>query len=127
VKVERLDHLVLTVAKMGATIAFYEKVMGMRTLSFGAGRKAMAFGQSKINLHPAEAPFKPNAACPMPGSADLCFIVSTPIADVVTHLAACGVAIEDGPGERSGALGPIMSVYFRDPDHNLIEVSNYVA
>ena len=124
-QVERLDHLVLTVADMGATIAFYEKVMGMRTLSFGAGRKAMAFGQSKINLHPAQAPFKPNAAYPMPGSADLCFIVSTPLAQVVKHLAACGVAIEDGPGERSGALGPIMSVYFRDPDHNLIEVSNY--
>ncbi len=126
-KVERLDHLVLTVADMGATIAFYEKVMGMRTLSFGAGRKAMAFGQSKINLHPAQAPFKPNAACPMPGSADLCFIVSTPIAEVVKHLAACGVAIEVGPGERSGALGSIMSVYFRDPDHNLIEVSNTIA
>lgn len=124
-KVERLDHLVLTVADVAATAAFYGRVMGMRTVSFGAGRTALTFGSSKINLHPAQAPLKPHAVAPTPGSADLCFIVNDAPDQVVAHLARCGVEIEEGPVPRTGATGPITSVYFRDPDGNLIEVSSY--
>lgn len=126
-QVERLDHLVLTVADIDASISFYEKVMGMRPLTFGAGRRALAFGRSKINLHPADQPIRPHARYPTAGSADLCFIVATPVEEVVLHLRDCGVTIEDGPVARSGATGPIMSVYFRDPDDNLIEVSNPIT
>lgn len=125
--VEHLDHFVLTVADIDATIKFYETVLGMRSITFGAARKALTFGKSKINLHAATQPLSPHARHPLPGSADLCFIASTPIAEVLAHLERCGVTIEAGPGPRSGALGPIVSVYFRDPDGNLIEVSNYGA
>ena len=124
---ERLDHVVLTVADIDASISFYERVMGMRALTFGAGRRALAFGQSKINLHPADQPIRPHARYPTAGSADLCFIVATPVERVIEHLRDCGVIIEDGPVARSGATGPIMSVYFRDPDDNLIEVSNPIT
>ena len=102
-------------------------VLGMRSISFGAARRALTFGNSKINLHPAAQPLSPHARQQLPGSADLCLSVSTPIAEVLAHLVRCGVGIEAGPGPRSGALGPITSVYFRDPDGNLIEVSNYIA
>lgn len=125
--VEHQDHFVLTVADIDATIKFYETVLGMRSITFGAARKALTFGKSKINLHAATQPLSPHARHPLPGSADLCFIASTPIAEVLAHLERCGVSIEAGPGPRSGALGPIVSVYFRDPDGNLIEVSNYGA
>jgi len=91
----------------------------------GRGKRALAFGRSKINLHPAAQPLRPHARQPMPGSADLCFIVTAPPAEVLEHLRACGVAVEEGPVPRTGALGPIESVYFRDPDGNLIEVSSY--
>jgi catechol 2,3-dioxygenase-like lactoylglutathione lyase family enzyme len=124
-KIDRLDHLVLTVRDVDATIAFYQRVLGMEAVSFGAGRRALAFGQQKINLHPASAPLKPHAARPTPGSADLCLITAVPLAGVIAHLAHCGVAVEEGPVARTGATGPILSVYFRDPDGNLIEVSNY--
>ena len=124
-QVERLDHFVLTVSDLDATIRFYERVLGMRQESFGVGRRALHFGQSKINLHAAAAPIAPHAAHPAPGSADLCFVVATPISRVVEHLRACNVTIEAGPVARTGALGPIDSVYFRDPDGNLIELSNY--
>lgn len=124
-KIDRLDHLVLTVADIDASIAFYVGVLGMEAVSFGAGRRALAFGSQKINLHPATAPLKPHALAPTPGSADLCLITTTPVAEVLRHLEACGVAVEEGPVPRTGAVGPIMSVYFRDPDGNLIEVSNY--
>jgi catechol 2,3-dioxygenase-like lactoylglutathione lyase family enzyme len=123
VQVERLDHFVLTVTDIEATIAFYEMVLGMRPVTFGAGRKALMFGQGKINLHPMRGPFKPHARHPTPGSADLCFITSWSMEKVVQHLNGCGVLIEEGPVARTGALGPILSVYFRDPDENLIEVS----
>jgi catechol 2,3-dioxygenase-like lactoylglutathione lyase family enzyme len=123
--IKRLDHLVLTVADVDASIAFYTKAMGMTPLTFGEGRRALAFGEQKINLHPAKAPLKPHALHPTPGSADLCFITSGQMTDVITHLARAGVAIEQGPVARTGALGPITSVYFRDPDGNLIEVSRY--
>jgi catechol 2,3-dioxygenase-like lactoylglutathione lyase family enzyme len=123
-KIDSLDHLVLTVADIDATIAFYVGVLGMEAVSFGAGRRALAFGRQKINLHPATAPLKPHAAQPTPGSADLCLLSSVPIAEVVAHLGRLGVTIEEGPVPRTGATGPILSVYFRDPDGNLIEVSN---
>jgi catechol 2,3-dioxygenase-like lactoylglutathione lyase family enzyme len=125
VKIDRLDHLVLTVGDIDATIAFYVGVLGMEAVSFGAGRRALAFGRQKINLHAAAAPLRPHAATPTPGSADLCLITATPLAEVIAHLQRAGVAIEEGPVPRSGATGPILSVYFRDPDGNLIEVSNY--
>lgn len=124
-KIDRLDHLVLTVGDIDATIDFYVHVLGMEAVSFGAGRRALAFGQQKINLHPAAAPLRPHATQPTPGSADLCLITRSPIIDVIAHLQRCGVDIETGPVPRTGALGPITSVYFRDPDGNLIEVSNY--
>ncbi len=124
-KIDSLDHLVLTVRDIDATVDFYQRVLGMEAVSFGAGRRALAFGRQKINLHPAAAPLKPHAVTPMPGSADLCLLTSTPIPDVVTHLGRLGVTIEEGPVPRTGAVGPILSVYFRDPDGNLIEVSNY--
>jgi catechol 2,3-dioxygenase-like lactoylglutathione lyase family enzyme len=123
-KIDSLDHLVLTVRDIDATVDFYQCVLGMEAVTFGAGRRALAFGRQKINLHPASAPLKPHAVTPMPGSADLCLLTSTPIADVVAHLGRLGVTIEEGPVPRTGATGPILSVYFRDPDGNLIEVSN---
>jgi catechol 2,3-dioxygenase-like lactoylglutathione lyase family enzyme len=124
-KIERLDHWVLTVRDIDATVAFYERVLGMQPLTFGHGRRALAFGQQKINLHPAEAPLRPHAAQPTPGSGDLCLITRAPIEEVITELGNAGVAVEEGPVPRTGALGPITSVYFRDPDGNLIEVSHY--
>ncbi len=123
-KIDSLDHLVLTVRDIDATVDFYQRVLGMDAVTFGAGRRALSFGRQKINLHPAAAPLKPHAATPMPGSADLCLLTSTPIPDVVTHLGRQGVTVEEGPVPRTGATGPILSVYFRDPDGNLIEVSN---
>jgi catechol 2,3-dioxygenase-like lactoylglutathione lyase family enzyme len=124
-RIDRLDHLVLTVRDIEATIEFYARALGMRAVAFGAGRRALVFGRQKINLHPAEAPFGRHARRPTPGSADLCFIASGGIAEVVAHLERAGVPLEEGPVVRSGALGPITSVYFRDPDENLIEVSCY--
>ena len=124
-RIDRLDHVVLTVRDIEATIEFYTRALGMRAVTFGAGRRALAFGRQKINLHPAEAPFGRHARRPTPGSADLCFIASGGIAEVAAHLERAGVPLEEGPVVRSGALGPITSVYFRDPDQNLIEVSCY--
>ncbi|WP_422050678.1 VOC family protein [Shimia sp.] len=125
IEIERLDHLVLTVASIEATVAFYTRVLGFRVAIFGEGRVALTFGQQKINLHQAGREFEPKAAQPMPGSADLCFIATTPLAEVIVHLEKQGVTIEEGPVLRTGAKGPITSLYFRDPDQNLIEVSNY--
>ena len=124
-KIDRLDHLVLTVRDMEATCEFYAKVMGMEVVTFAGGRKALHFGAQKMNLHEYGNEFEPKADHPTPGSADLCFITQTPIAEVVAHLERCGVPIINGPVPRTGATGRIMSVYFRDPDQNLIEVSNY--
>ena len=97
----------------------------MRTVTFGEGRKALHFGQQKINLHEAGKEFEPKAKTPMPGTADLCFITEVQIPDVIHHLKNCNVMIEEGPVLRTGALGSITSVYLRDPDGNLIEISNY--
>ena len=121
----RFDHIVLTVADIELSCRFYERVMGMQVVTFAGGRKALAFGEQKINLHQRGKEFEPKAHAPTPGSADLCFITATPVTDVLVHLKACGVAVLEGPVARTGAVGPITSVYFRDPDHNLIEVANY--
>ena len=125
-KIDSLDHLVLTVNDIDATCAFYSRVLGMKTVSFAGGRKALSFGSQKINLHEHGKEFEPKAESPVPGSADLCFITSVPMADVMTHLSDHGVEIVDGPVQRTGARGPIMSVYIRDPDSNLIEISRYI-
>jgi catechol 2,3-dioxygenase-like lactoylglutathione lyase family enzyme len=126
-RIERLDHLVLTVRDIAATCDFYSTVLGMEVVTFGAGRKALAFGQQKFNLHEAGREFEPKAERPTPGSADLCLIADGSLNEVIDHLRACGVPILEGPVQRTGALGPITSVYFRDPDQNLIEVSTYGA
>jgi catechol 2,3-dioxygenase-like lactoylglutathione lyase family enzyme len=124
-QIERLDHFVLTVRDVDTTTSFYQTVLGMRLFTFGAGRRGLFFGQSKINLHPANAPLAPHASHPVPGSADLCFVTTESPESVIDHLRKCGITIEEGPVPRTGALGPITSVYFRDPDGNLIEVSSY--
>ena len=121
---DAIDHVVLTVRDIPASVAFYTRVLGMREVVFGGGRRALAFGRCKLNLHQAGREFEPKAAHPAPGAIDLCLLVRTPIAEVVRQLAALGAAIEAGPVERTGAQGPILSVYVRDPDGNLIELSN---
>jgi catechol 2,3-dioxygenase-like lactoylglutathione lyase family enzyme len=126
-RVESLDHLVLTVADVEAAAAFYGRVLGMERVVFGAGRIALQFGSQKINLHPAAAPLAPHAARPTAGSADLCFVSTRPLVDWIAHLAAVGVALEQGPVPRTGARGPMQSIYFRDPDANLIEIAWYGA
>jgi catechol 2,3-dioxygenase-like lactoylglutathione lyase family enzyme len=125
-RVDRLDHLVLTVDDLDRTIAFYVGVLGMTLTTFGSGRTALTFGTTKINLHQRGSEFEPKALAPTPGSADVCLIVDDPLDDVVRELTGAGVAIEEGPVERTGARGPIVSVYVRDPDANLIELSNYL-
>lgn len=107
-------------------MAFYSRVLGMKAVTFGAGRRALVFGAQKINLHEVGWDFEPKAAVPTPGSADLCFITTAPPTAVLSHLHACGVQVVEGPVKRTGARGPIMSVYFRDPDGNLLEVSSYL-
>ena len=122
VVIDRLDHLVLTVRDVDATCRFYETVLGMRRESFEAGRVALHYGRQKINVHPYPSPIDLVAAEPRPGTADLCFIANTPLDEVIAHLKACEVEIIAGPAERTGAEGSITSVYFRDPDGNLIEL-----
>jgi len=124
-RIERLDHLVLTVKDISATCDFYSRVLGMKVVTFGQNRKALAFGCQKINLHEAGHEMEPKAHRPTPGSADLCFITPVPLQEVVDHLGRCGAKIIEGPVKRTGARGPIESVYLRDPDGNLIEISNY--
>ncbi|MCC9023716.1 VOC family protein [Bacillus nakamurai] len=124
-QVERLDHLVLTVASIERTVQFYSRVLGMKAVTFGQGRTALVFGDQKINLHEANKEFEPKAQDPTPGSADLCFITETAIPDVIRHVTESGLTIEEGPVKRTGAIGDILSVYLRDPDGNLIEISAY--
>jgi catechol 2,3-dioxygenase-like lactoylglutathione lyase family enzyme len=126
-RIDRLDHLVLTVADLDATVAFYRDVLGMEPQTFGDGRRALRFGTSKINLHELGRSPRPHAAAPLPGSADVCLVVEGPLDDVVSELIDAGVAVEEGPVERTGATGPIRSVYVRDPDRNLIELSEYLS
>jgi catechol 2,3-dioxygenase-like lactoylglutathione lyase family enzyme len=126
-KIDRLDHFVLTVASIEQTYDFYARVLGMEVTTFGAGRRALLFGQQKINLHQAGREFEPKARVPTPGSADCCLLASTPLEDVVRHLQQLDVPIEEGPVERTGSAGPILSVYIRDPDGNLVEISNSIG
>lgn len=120
-----LDHLVLTVRDIGATCAFYADALGAEVVEFGEGRTALHFGRCKINLHQAGAEFSPRAAVPEPGAGDFCVITETPLEHVIAHLVSHGIEIELGPVERQGARGAMMSVYFRDPDGNLVEVASY--
>lgn len=124
IEIEGLDHLVLTVGDIERACAFYEGVLGLSRRSFGAGRVALHFGRQKINLHPHPTPHALVAERPAPGTADLCLLTATPLADVAAHLETCGVEILAGPVARDGAEGPIRSLYCRDPDGNLIELAN---
>lgn len=124
--IDRLDHLVLTVRDVDASCDFYARVLGMRAVTFGGGRRGLRFGRQKFNLHQAGREFEPKAGTPTPGSADFCLITTSPMAQVTAHLENCGVEILEGPVAKTGATGAIESVYFRDPDDNLVEVSRYV-
>ncbi|BAZ13738.1 glyoxalase/bleomycin resistance protein/dioxygenase [Calothrix sp. NIES-4071] len=126
IKVDSLDHLVLTVKDINATVAFYCRVLGMEVVTFSEGRKALKFGRQKINLHEYGNEFEPKAHNPTPGAADLCFIIQQPVEEVIEYLLQCGVVVLGEPVHRTGANGSIISIYFRDPDLNLIEVSNYL-
>lgn len=124
----KIDHFVLTVESIEDTCAFYNSVVGLNTITFvgtdGEIRKALQCGESKINLHQVGQEFEPKAGHVMPGSADFCIIVSEDIESLVSRAAKLGVKVEDGPVSRTGAVGPLMSVYIRDPDHNLVELAN---
>ena len=122
--IDRLDHLVLTVRDIDVSCDFYTRVLGMRVTSFAGGRKALVFGRQKINLHRLGKEFEPKAMEPTAGSADLCFITGTPLEVAIAHLEACQVPVEEGPVQRTGAEGPILSIYLRDPDGNLLEIAN---
>ena len=124
-RIRSLDHIVLTCADPEATVAFYERV-GMQREEFGGGRLALRFGDQKINLHQAGAEFQPHAATPLPGTGDLCLLVDGSIEAVVEHLGEVGIAIEEGPVDRTGAVGPLRSVYVRDPDGNLVEFAEQI-
>ena len=124
-KIDSIDHVVFTVKDINATCEFYTKVLGMEVVTFGEGRKALAFGSQKINLQQSGRESTLIADRPTPGSADICFVTSVPVSEVIAHLNSCGVRLVGGPIERNGARGMMTSVYFRDPDLNLVEVSNY--
>jgi catechol 2,3-dioxygenase-like lactoylglutathione lyase family enzyme len=124
-KILHIDHFVLTVADIQKTCHFYNTVLGMEVITFGEGRKALGFGRNKINLHQSGKEFEPKALHATPGSGDFCLITEEPIERVIQHLEACGIVIEAGPVAKIGAAGPMTSVYFRDPDGNLVEISNY--
>ena len=121
--IDHLDHIVLTTARTGECIDFYTRVLGMKLERFGEGRMALKFGKQKINLHEKGKEFEPKATLAAPGTLDLCFIAAVPLKDVIARLAACNVSIIEGPVMKTGAQGPIRSVYVRDPDGNLVEIS----
>lgn len=125
--ISSLDHLVLTVRSIEETTSFYTEVLGMEKETFAGGRVALKFGRQKINLHEVGKEFEPKAALPTPGSADICLITSLPIQEAYTRVESRGVEIIEGIVLRAGAIGPIQSFYFRDPDRNLIEVSSYAS
>lgn len=125
-KIKTIDHFVLTVASIETTCDFYSRVLGMDVVEFAGGRKALSFGYQKINLHQAGHEFEPKAFRPQPGSADFCLIADVPIESVVAALAGQNVEIEEGIVDRTGATGPIRSIYLRDPDQNLVEISEYL-
>ena len=125
--IRSIDHFVLTVASIRATCDFYARALGFGVETFGAdGRTALTFGDQKINLHEVGREFTPRARVATAGSGDFCLLTETPVDEVVAHLAGLGIAIEEGPVRKTGATGPLNSVYFRDPDGNLVEVSNRI-
>jgi catechol 2,3-dioxygenase-like lactoylglutathione lyase family enzyme len=126
IKIEGLDHFVLTVENIEKTCSFYSTVLGMDVISFQNGRKALKFGKQKINLHESGNEFEPKAQYPTPGSADLCFVTETSMTDIINHLNSHGAEIIEGPIQRTGAVGKLNSVYVRDPDNNLVEISVYI-
>ncbi|HZP97650.1 MAG TPA: VOC family protein [Candidatus Limnocylindria bacterium] len=123
----RIDHVVLTVRDIDRTITFYTGALGMRGITFGDGRRALSFGDQKLNLHQAGREFEPKARAPTPGSADLCFVTDEPIDAVRARLDSLGIAVEVGPVPKTGARAPLRSIYVRDPDGNLVEIANEVA
>lgn len=125
-QITALDHLVLTVKDLQATLDFYTRILGMQAITFGQGRQALQFGQQKINLHLASQEIAPHAAHPVCGSADLCLLTDTPLTDVLAHLQRHHIPIIAGIVPRTGAVGAIESIYIRDPDGNLIEISRYL-
>ena len=125
--IDHLDHIVLTTARTGECIDFYTRVLGMKFERFGEGRMALKFGEQKINLHEKGKEFEPKATLAAPGTLDVCFIASVRLEDVIARLAACNVPIIEGPVMKTGAQGPIRSVYVRDPDGNLVEISERAA
>jgi catechol 2,3-dioxygenase-like lactoylglutathione lyase family enzyme len=126
-RVLRIDHIVLTVADVETTIAFYQRVLGMTAVSFAEGRRGLAFGDQKLNLHQAGREFEPKARKPTPGAIDLCFTTDVPLEEVAAHLRRQSIEIEHGPVDKVGARRALRSLYFRDPDGNLVEVSNEVG
>lgn len=127
IRIASLDHLVLTVADIARTTTFYERVLGMQAHRFESGgvtRHALEFGSQKFNLHEVGNVVDPNVRHATPGSADLCLLTDTPMADVIAHLERCDVTIIEGPASRTGAVGRLESVYLYDPDENLIEIAN---
>lgn len=127
VRLKALDHFVLTVADIEATVAFYTRHLGMEAVRFGAeGRVALTFGAQKINLHRAGAEYEPHAARPTAGSGDFCLLAETPVEEIAAALEAAGIEVEEGPVARTGARGPLRSIYLRDPDGNLVEIANEV-
>lgn len=124
-KIRGLDHFVLTVSSVEDTVRFYRDILGFEEITFGGGRKAVKVGSQKINLHQAGSEIAPYAEYPTPGSGDICLVYEGDIDAIITHLTVSGIAIEEGPVNRTGAMGPIRSVYIRDPDANLIELSVY--
>lgn len=125
-KISHLDHLVLTVANIEITCQFYRSALNFEVITFAENRKALKFGNQKINLHQVGKTFEPKAFQPTAGSAELCFIAETPLEKVIEHLQQLNIEIIEGPIERTGAMGKILSIYIRDPDQNLIEISNYL-
>lgn len=124
-KISHLDHLVLTVADIATRCQFYQSALNFEVITFAENRKALLFGSQKINLHEAGKEFEPKALRPTVGSADLCFVAETPLDEVIAHLQNRNINIIEGPIQRTGATGKILSIYLRDPDQNLIEISNY--
>lgn len=123
-KIESIDHIVFTVSDISRTCRFYTQILGMEEVTFLNSRKALIFGNQKINLHLKGHEFDPKAKRPTPGSADICFIVETSLREVINRMTKYGIPIEEGPVDRTGAQGALTSIYIRDPDGNLIELSN---
>jgi catechol 2,3-dioxygenase-like lactoylglutathione lyase family enzyme len=125
--IDHLDHLVLTTARTEECVDFYTRVLGMRFERFGEGRMALKFGEQKINLHEKGREFEPRATLAAPGTLDVCFIATAPLEEVIARLRSCKIGIIEGPVMKTGARGPIRSVYVRDPDGNLVEISEQVG